>query len=187
MRLRIVMGSLACLLLSAAIAADKPTDVRDLMSASQFHATGLDTLNPQQLAALNAWLASYTHTATSASEISPVVSEPVSAAPAPTASAPVAPVPAPSATSVSSFGMAMLSGDVRGEPKRIETNIVGKFTGWSGDTIFKLANGQVWQQADTTTFETNLQDPAVVIKRLGTGYLLTLPGHGATVFVKRLQ
>ncbi|HEY3859126.1 MAG TPA: hypothetical protein VGM47_05875 [Gammaproteobacteria bacterium] len=187
MRLRIVMGSLACLLLGAAIAADEPADVRDLMSASQFHATGLDTLNPQQLAALNAWLASYTHTATTTSETFPVVAESVSPAPAPTAPAPAAPVPAPAASSVSSFGKEMLSGEVRGEPKRIESSIVGRFTGWTGNTVFKLANGQVWQQADDTTYDANLQDPQVVIKRLGTGYLLTLPGHGATVFVKRLQ
>ena len=29
----------------------------------------------------------------------------------------------------------------------IESRIDGEFTGWSGDTIFKLRNGQIWQQS----------------------------------------
>ncbi len=81
----------------------------------------------------------------------------------------------------------MLSGEERGEPKRIVSHIVGTFTGWTGHTEFKLENGQVWQQADSSVYEAKLENPAVVIKRLGFGYLLTLSGHGATCFVKRVQ
>lgn len=29
----------------------------------------------------------------------------------------------------------------------IETSIDGEFEGWKGDTIFKLQNGQIWQQS----------------------------------------
>ena len=30
----------------------------------------------------------------------------------------------------------------------IESQIAGEFKGWTGDTIFKLSNGQIWQQIE---------------------------------------
>ena len=81
----------------------------------------------------------------------------------------------------------MLTSEQRGEPNRIESRILGCFNGWNGHTVFRLENGQAWQQADSSTYEVTLQDPQVVIKRLGFGYLLTLPGHSGTVFVKRIH
>lgn len=156
-------------------AADKPLDVRDVMSASQFHQTGLDKLSPEELAAFNAWLASYGKAA--------AVPQ-AAAVPAP---APAAPVSAPPAATPGNFGKEMLSSEALGEPERIETRILGTFTGWTGETVFKLENGQVWKQSASGTFETRLENPAVVIKKLGFGYLLSLPGHGASVFVRRVQ
>jgi hypothetical protein len=29
----------------------------------------------------------------------------------------------------------------------IETQISGEFKGWDGETIFKMMNGQIWQQS----------------------------------------
>lgn len=176
MRLRIFL-LLGTFLAFGALAADKPVDVRDLMTATEFHTTGLDKLTPQELAAFNAWLMAYGQAAAAPAAL-----------PVPPAVTPgAAPTPAPSAASASSFGKEMLSGEQRGEPKRIEAHIAGSFSGWTGNTLFKLDNGQVWQQADSSVYETKLENPQVVIKRLGFGYLLTLTGHGATVFVKRVQ
>jgi len=176
----ILLGS--CLALTT-LAADKPVDVRDIMTASQFHASGLDNLKPEQLAAFNVWLAAY-KPATTATQAAATVAPAVVAAPLPAAAAPTA---APVAGSVGSFGKEMVSAETRGEPARIESHITGTFTGWRGNTVFKLDNGQVWVQTDSSSYDTRLENPAVVIKRLGFGYLLTLTGHGATVFVKRVQ
>jgi hypothetical protein len=189
MKRRIVVGLLAVVFLGVAVAADKPADVRDLMSATQFHATGLDTLDPEQLAAFNAWLAAYTHSVTAGTGAA-AASVVVPAAPpaAPALPVPAAPTPAPSvATNANNFGSAMLTPAKREEPKRIESTIPGHFTGWTGATVFTLANGQVWKQAESGYVQVNLHDPQVVIKRLAFGYLLTLPGEGATVFVTRVQ
>ena len=191
MRLRILLV-LASFLTFSTLAADKPVDVRDLMTATQFHTTGLDKLTPQELVAFNAWLSTYGQAvapAAPAPAAAPAVGiVPSASLPVPPAATPAAaPTPAPSADSASSFGKEMLSGDQRGEPKRIEAHIVGPFKGWTGNTTFKLDNGQIWQQTDSSSYETRLDSPAVVIKRLGFGYLLTLTGHGATVFVKRVQ
>ena len=163
---------------SVVFAADKPLDVRDVMSASQFHETGLDTLTPAQLAAFNAWLASYGKPAPAPQAAVAPMLPPVAAA---------APVSAPPAATSGNFGKEMLSSEARGEPERIETRILGIFTGWSGETLFKLENGQVWKQSASGVYETRLENPAVVIKKLGVGYLLSLPGHGASVFVRRVQ
>lgn len=163
-------------------------DVRDLMSARQFHATGLDALSPEQVTAFNTWLASYSHPPAAAGANAASVSVPAVVPAAPVPAAPVIPAPTPSAGSgTDSFGKTMLTPDTRAEPERIESNIVGRFKGWSGTTVFTLANGQVWRQAASGYFETNLQDPAVVIKRLSIGYLLTLPNQGETVFVVRVK
>jgi len=190
--LSLVLGSIFAL---TAFAADKPVDVRDVMTATEFHSTGLDKLTPQEMAAFNAWLAAYAQASAPAS--APVAAHAAAVVPVPVpvpAPAVAAPLPAPAptaapvaATGTAGFGQEMITPDERGEVTRISSSIVGTFTGWNGNTLFKLANGQVWQQADSSTYETRLQDPPVVIKRLGLGYLLTLTGHGATVFVKRLQ
>jgi hypothetical protein len=159
------------------------------MSARQFHATGLDALNPEQVTAFNAWLASYTHLATAGAGANPAsVAVPAVMPAASLPATPVVPTPAASATSsTDSFGKTMLAPVTRDEPERIESNIVGRFKGWSGNTVFTLANGQVWRQAASGYFETNLQDPAVVIKRLAIGYLLTVQNDGDTVFVVRVK
>jgi len=186
MRLRIATMALVSLLAGAALAADKPLDVRDVMTASQFHATGLDKLTPEQMAAFNAWLATYTHAPAPASANAAVAAAAL-AVPAPAAPVVAVPSPAPSASSNANFGKEMLTSEQRGEPERIESRILGTLNGWNGRTVFRLENGQVWQQADTSTYDVTLQDPQVVIKRLGFGYLLTLPGHSGTVFVRRIH
>lgn len=181
MRLRIATMALVSLLCGATLAADKPLDVRDVMTASQFHATGLDKLTPEQMAAFNAWLATYTHAA------APVSANGAVAAAAPAVPAAAALTPAPPAASTANFGKESMTSEQRGEPDRIESRILGGFNGWNGRTVFRLENGQVWQQADSSTYDVTLQDPKVVIKRLGFGYLLTLPGHSGTVFVRRIH
>jgi len=185
MRFRIIPFLLGSCLALTTLAADKPVDVRDIMTASEFHATGLDTLKPDQLAAFNAWLATYAQgSPQAAAPLVAMPAAPVAAALPGTAAVPTA---APAASSANSFGKEMVSAETRGEPARIESRITGTFTGWRGNTVFKLDNGQVWVQADSSSYDTRLENPPVVIKRLGFGYLLSLTGHGATVFVKRVQ
>lgn len=170
-----ILALAACCFTGAVPAADKPLDVRDLMTATQFHQTGLDKLTPDELAAFNAWLAAYGRT--------PTASPPVAAVPAPSTITP----PAATTKAEANFGQEMLTPEQRGEPMVIETRIPGSFTGWSGNTVFTLENGQVWQQSGPGEFETHLDDPKVVIKKLSFGYLLTIPGQGATVFIKRIR
>lgn len=70
----------------------------------------------------------------------------------------------------------------------IESRIVGKFTGWSGNTTFRLENGQVWQQIELTRFTYRADSPVVTIRR-GTfgGYRLRVDGLNRSVRVRRIE
>lgn len=152
-------------------------DVRDLMSVTEYHRTGIDKLSPVQLKALNAWLQAYV------GERAPTPSAGVASPSLSSSSAPAG------VSAAAGFGAdTMAPRENPATPERIETRIAGRFTGWTGNTVFKLENGQVWKQAATGYFTNiELDNPQVIIKKLGFGYLLTLPGHGATVFVRRIK
>jgi len=47
----------------------------------------------------------------------------------------------------------------------VKSRISGEFTGWTGDTVFRLENGQVWQQRYGKKWKTRLNNPQVVITR----------------------
>jgi hypothetical protein len=224
--LSLILVLAAVLGLSAASGADKPLDVRDLMTANQYRSAGLDKLSPEQMnalnddianisvlaaagrsadleniltadqfrsagltqlgsdqmAVLNGWLTGYLR-AQSKQADSPAASVPGASA----AIAAATPATAPAVASGSAaFGASMLKSNTD-EPDSIHSYIVGKFTGWTGNTLFKLGNGQVWQQSEPADYSTQAMNPEVVIKKMHFGYLLTLPGRGQTVFVIRLQ
>ncbi|MBU6469847.1 MAG: hypothetical protein KGL00_02800 [Gammaproteobacteria bacterium] len=160
----------------ASMSATSP-DVRDLMSVTEYHRTGIDKLSPVQLKALNAWLHAYVRERAQTPSAG-VVPPSLSSSSAPTG-----------VSAAAGFGAdTMAPKENPATPERIETRIAGRFTGWTGNTVFKLENGQVWKQAATGYFTNiELDHPQVIIKKLGFGYLLTLPGHGATVFVRRIK
>ncbi|MGA9853921.1 MAG: hypothetical protein WBR29_01420 [Gammaproteobacteria bacterium] len=188
MRILVLVSMLCCLAALAGTSATKPVDIRDLMNVTQFDKAGLNKLSPDEINALNAWLNQYLDSRA----VTTPRPAPLAAVTPPTAASAV-PQAAGSATAaasgIASFGAdTMVPKESPQEPNRIESRIAGLFTGWTGDTVFKLENGQVWKQA-ATGYYTNveLDHPQVVIKKLSFGYLLTLPGHGQTVFVRRIK
>jgi hypothetical protein len=111
---------------------DKPTVIHleNVMSVSEFKASGLNKLTPSELASLDSWLTNFTHNAVK-----------------------VVTTPAPSETS-----------------QVIESEIDGEFKGWSGETIFKLTNGQIWQQAEYDYTYEYAYMPKVTIFKTSDGY-----------------
>lgn len=72
-------------------------------------------------------------------------------------------------------------------PDVIESSIDGEFTGWTGDTIFKLLNGQIWQQS---SFDWKWQwaySPKVTIYKSGSVYKMKVDGVDGTINVTRLK
>ena len=74
---------------------------------------------------------------------------------------------------------------LRGEV--IESHIDGTFEGWDGDTIFKLDNGQIWQQASYAYTYHYAYRPKVVIYRTTGGWNMKVEGVDDTIYVKRLK
>ena len=56
----------------------------------------------------------------------------------------------------------------------IESQIDGTFNGWSGNTTFKLRNGQVWQQTSYAYWYYYAYCPEIIIYEAGNGYTLRL-------------
>jgi hypothetical protein len=69
----------------------------------------------------------------------------------------------------------------------IETQIAGDFSGWEGETIFKLANGQIWQQTQYAYTYHYAYRPKVVIFKSGGGYQMQVEGVDSKVGVTRLK
>lgn len=70
----------------------------------------------------------------------------------------------------------------------VKAGVIGGFRGWSGDTVFELDNGQVWQQTEAGRYEYSGEDREVIITRgfLGS-FSLQAEGLNRTVRVKRVK
>ncbi|MEP7097060.1 MAG: hypothetical protein ABI748_05300 [Dokdonella sp.] len=71
----------------------------------------------------------------------------------------------------------------------VEDRIAGTFSGWRGDTVFKLDNGQEWKQAESGRFSTTVMThPKVRIKPMLLGsWLMYVDGCGCDLRVDRIR
>jgi hypothetical protein len=161
----------------AANAADEFSTLEERMSGKEFKATGLVKLTDAELAALNDWLRRHS------------VATLENTAARPAASAAVA----------ANAGVETNTDDMRGfEGKKsddpadevIKSTIVGTFDGWRKEgTLFKLANGMVWQQSEQTTFYMKaVENPEVTVKKgFMNSWSLSAVGYNSKVSVKRIK
>jgi len=77
---------------------------------------------------------------------------------------------------------------IENEAHEISSKIIGQFTGWDGDTEFKLENGQIWKQSGNGFLKVSMNNPKVKIKE-GTfgGYILSVEGYNSRVKVRRVK
>jgi len=69
----------------------------------------------------------------------------------------------------------------------IESQIEGTFEGWSGETVFKLTNGQIWQQSSYSYTYHYAYRPEVLIYSAGGGCKMKVDGVSDSISVKRLK
>jgi hypothetical protein len=69
----------------------------------------------------------------------------------------------------------------------IESRIDGEFNGWDGETIFKLQNGQIWQQSSYAYMYHYAFAPKLVIFRSGPLYKMQVEGVSGSIYVRRLK
>lgn len=155
------------LVLPASVSAEGFASLEEQMTGDEFKAAGLEKLTPEELAALNSWIRSRSLA---------------------TLDAPRSGSYSPSATSEGSQDSAQ--SDIKNmERKTIVSRINGKFSGWDGQTVFRLENGMIWAQDDKHKFYTQeLQNPTVTIEPSMFGHWkLTIEGYDDDCKVKRIQ
>jgi hypothetical protein len=72
-------------------------------------------------------------------------------------------------------------------PFAIETKIDGEFEGWDGETLFKLENGQIWQQTSYAYTYHYAYRPDVVIYPTRRGCEMQVEGTRGAIAVIRLR
>ncbi len=129
------------------------------MTQADFNRAGLNKLTAEQLKFLDQWLARH---------VGKVHSSPVQA------------------ESSDNRGYRQVVDQPR---KKLESNIVGSFSGWSGNTRIKLANGQVWRQTGSESWMCqSVQNPKVTIKPMILGsWLIYVQGCGQSVRVQPVR
>ena len=170
--------------------------VEDDMNEAEFRAAGLHKLTSAELVALNRWLdQTATPSTSNAAELSSTTAPARAAAQAPAESPPAPIQPTISRTpqspvkEVTEFGQEQLEVPVAAEvPTAITARLKGEFRGWDGNTIFRLDNGQVWQQRVGGKYRSSkLMDPEVEVEKGRFGYYLKVLSSGRSVGVKRIR
>jgi hypothetical protein len=69
----------------------------------------------------------------------------------------------------------------------VESRIDGNFEGWEGETIFKLQNGQIWQQVSYAYRYHYAYAPKVLIFKSGTVYKMKVDGVSGEITVRRIN
>ena len=157
------------------VASEGFSTLEEQMTGKEFTGAGLDKLTPDELAALNAWIRKRSLATLDA---------PASAT-------------ATAATAAASSAAETTDEDQRGfrtekkdeDRSPITSRIVGKFNGWDGQTVFKLENGMIWEQADNDKFYIReVENPVAVIEPgiFGT-WRLHIEGYNSKCRVERIQ
>ncbi len=161
--MRIVFFGIALLLSMSLGAGQGFSSLEERMTGREFRDAGLHKLSDEELATLNRWILQRS-LAEGEAGISQADAEPVR-------------------------DRRGLRGERSSNDGPITSNIVGSFTGWSGNDVFVLENGMVWRQAENRVFTSRpMENPAVEIRPglLGAWYL-SVEGYNSRVKVDRVK
>lgn len=165
---------LLCLVLvcDSALSQESFSSVEERMTGKEFTAAGLDKLTDEELAALNRWLRAHS----------------VATLDTPVARGSVASATGPDALA-DRRGFEGAETNKETSKETIVSPLIGEFTGWDGDTVFKLENGMVWKQNEKDRYFVRTRvNPVVTIKSgLFSSWHLSVEGYNKSVKVKRIQ
>lgn len=149
------MITLLLLLNLPATAAEKDTGtwegLKQMMSAEEFHAAGLDKLSAGELEHLDHWLLRF--------------------------------------LAYDSQQVVHADETIKALQKvPVRHRIAGHFSGWDGDTVFTLDNGEVWKQRLSGRYAISLESPEVEIYKNVFGYYeLKVVKTGRRIGVSRVK
>lgn len=137
--------------------------LEEQMTGKEFSQSGLEKLTPEELAALNNWIRSRSLATVAAGT---------------------------PGTAISTDGRGFENQAIRDMDRTtITSRLVGTFTGWDGQTTFKLENGMIWQQADKDKFFIRaVQNPVVIIEPgMFKTWRLSVEGYESKCRVERIE
>lgn len=166
LRLALALAMLACPLLAQAQAANF-SSLEERMTGREFTETGLHKLSPEELAALNHWIRQRSLAENEVAVASPRMDS--------DGRLPDRPGELPAID--------------RMAREAFTSTVVGKFSGWTGNTRFELENGMVWVQTDGTSFFIpESEDVTVVIRPGAVGtWRLNVDGYNSFTRVRRIR
>jgi len=168
---------------SAAQAADDFSTLEERMSGKEFKETGIVKLTDEELAALNDWLRRHSvgtlenATAGQITAVQTVLRLDDGTIPLTT-------------SDTRGLGYLGVPSSHDSDDKVINGTIYGTFNGWDGKgTLFKLANGMIWEQTERDKYSVSPIGSAKVTitkNKLGNWHL-SVAGHDKDVRVKRIR
>lgn len=195
----IIIIFLALGLATASAAEDKDSpEIRTLMTPEDFSEAGLDKLSDSERAHLSEWVARYREGAIKGPAVPGKPSPRVAQDTTPTAASEGTPEATSEAASESTGdttekypGGYRTQKEVK-KDKKVKYQLVAKvipaFRGWSGKSLFRLDNGQVWQQRMPGKLRYGGTDSVVTITQNIMGkFVLEHRGTGRAVGVKRVD
>ena len=72
-------------------------------------------------------------------------------------------------------------------PTGFESKVEGEFSGWAGETMVKLLNGEVWRQVENYYHYYYAYMPKVLVYRTADGYKMKVDGVDKAVGVERVR
>jgi len=69
----------------------------------------------------------------------------------------------------------------------IESQIYGEFTGWEGETIFKMMDGSIWQQVSYDYIYHYAYMPSIIIYTKSGSYYMKVQGINDEIQVRRIK
>jgi hypothetical protein len=167
----------------------EPGGFKDMMSPEERQKSGVDTLTAEQRQFLSEWLLeNYTRNPAK------VVSSPATAPDTSPQQAASNEATADTIEAEIDRRLAARLADNRASEKKpasdssFEARLTGNFTGWSGKTVFRLDDGQVWRQRSAANYRHRGTDMRVKFKKnwMG-GWEMTVVSSGKTVLVSKVK
>lgn len=173
---------LTSFLLAGPVIGAESDALREVMGERVYRQSGIEALSPEQLRVLETWILDHTVDTTAVDE-------------APAAR------PEQDEDRGSEAGESVASMPAAEPPRRqpreqreedtpsvVRSRIDGHFDGWRRNgTLFRLQNGQIWEQRQPGTFVTNLESPEVIIRENRFGHTMEVPAIDRKVHVRRVR
>lgn len=169
--------------------ASEPGSIEDMMSAEERLKSGVDTLTAEQRQFLSDWLRE-NYARNPAKVVSSPATVPDTSPQQPASNE----ATADTIEDEIDRRVAARLADNRASEKKpasdssFEARLTGNFTGWSGKTVFRLDDGQVWRQRSAANYRHRSTDMRVKFKKnwMG-GWEMTVVSSGKTVLVSKVK